>query len=314
MLFFIATAAAQVTGHYHPEDIQMQSEMFAEASERLSGVFDQRSRDLRRFAIALNEYQEALDLLGDRASEVERTRLLELRRAYSKQESEVQFVADGVIEDFDTAMVAAMQRAIEPFGDAQRCKARLQKGPQLPGMPVKDEPNPECKGQNLNEAIAKAMDEDTTLAKVVDEVLERPWPAIAMPDEPQPVLGEGATEWILVRDLMTTAAKPSLSDITRRDDERRQVIDAALEEEGELDIDALRTEVRRIEQQTANARTALATPVIEMAEARLAKKVKEATIGWCANPRSFGGCAGTDATKARVSLLMEDRKFKKSLP
>ncbi len=319
MLFFVATiAAAAPTGHYHPEDIMVRSKVFAEASDRLSRVFDERSRSLRRLAQALVTYQEALDLLGDRASRAERTRLTELRREYARQEAQVQLVADGVVEDFDSAMVAAMERATRPFGETQRCKARIVEGPRLPGVPVRDRPNPDCKGRDLNDAIAEAMDADETLASTVDEVMDRSWPTVTIDEAPQPPVpaggGEAIDEWILVHDLLVAAAGESLKAITDRDDEAREAIDAALETEGDVDVEALRTQVNQIEQKTGSARAALAAPILDAAEARLAKKAKGVTIGWCANPRLLGGCQGTDATKDRVALLMSDRKFGKSLP
>ncbi|MEM6929345.1 MAG: hypothetical protein AAF602_20570, partial [Myxococcota bacterium] len=86
------------------------------------------------------------------------------------------------------------------------------------------------------------------------------------------------------------------------------------ETEGDPDVDALRTQVRRIEQQTGQARAALAGPILVAAEDRLAKKVKDVAIGWCANPRALGGCIGTDTTTKRISLLMADKKFAKALP
>ncbi|MEM6931660.1 MAG: hypothetical protein AAF602_32315, partial [Myxococcota bacterium] len=229
MLFFIATvAAASVTGHYHPEDIMVRSKVFASASERLSGVFEERSRSLRQLALALVTYQESLDLLGARASEAERARLAELRRDYARQESEIQFVADGVVEDFDSAMGAAMERATKSFGQTQRCRARLATGPRLPGMPVRDEPNPECRGRDLNNDIAKAMDTDDALSTAVDQVLGRDWPSVTIPEVPQAPLGGSVTEWIMVHDLLMAGAKSALKGLTNRDDEAREAIDAAL--------------------------------------------------------------------------------------
>jgi len=314
MLFFIATATASVTGHYHPEDIQVQSKVFVEAAERLSTVYDERSRSLRQFASALNEYREALDLLGSRASDVEQTRHGELLRAYAKEEAAIQFVADGVVEDFDSAMVAAMDRAISQLGEVQRCKARLQTGPRLPGMPVREEPNPECEGRELNDDIAKAMDADAELKATVDAVLSRPWPSVTLEQAPQAPIGDDVTEWVLVHDLLVGGAQGALELIDDRDDAWRESIDEALESEGELDVDALRSQVRRIEQQTADARAALATPILAMAEERLAKKAKDANVGWCANPRAFGGCTGRDATRERLAMLLDDKRFTKSLP
>lgn len=317
MLFFVATAFAAAPGHYHPEDIQVRSEVFMASAKRLQETFERRSRTLKTYARALNAYQEALDLLGERASEVERTRLDELQRAFARQGADLQLAADSLIEDFDTAMVGAMERASAPFGELQRCKATIpvpSEGPRIPGMAGKTKPNPECKGEDRNQAIATAMDHDEGLTSAIDAMMDREWPTVELPSAPQAPTPGDADEWVMARDLLTKVAGDGMKTIRRRDDERRDKIDAALESETEIDVEALRTEVRRIEQQTAKARASLAAPVLVAADERLAKKAKGVTVGWCANPRTLGGCTGEDTTSSRVSLLVGDKKFMKAVP
>jgi hypothetical protein len=312
MILLLAPAAlAEPVGFYHPEDIAPRSELFAEASANLSGPFEQRAGALEQLAVALRHYREALDLLGDRAPQAERERLEAIEKSFHRQEAELQAFADALVGDFDGAMRGAMERAAASYGEAMRCQGQIAAGPRVPGMPVKTQKNPECQGRDLNADIAAAMDADAELKAVVDEVLGREWPAVTFPEEPQAPVGAGE-QWLSVRDLLVAGARDALRAIDREDDQARMAVEAALEQ-GDADLEALKATVTGIEQRTAEARAALAAPLLALAEARLAK-LKEPPTAWCANPRLLGGCTATDRSTDLVGKLLDDKKFAKALP
>ncbi|HHO51368.1 MAG TPA: OmpH family outer membrane protein [Deltaproteobacteria bacterium] len=303
-------------GHYHPDDIAPRSELFVTASEQLSALSDTRGRELQQLATALQHYREALDLLGDTAPLGELERLGDLEQDFHRQEAVLQQFTDELIEDFSGAMVEAMEQAAASHGQTQRCVARIAEGPRVPGMPGRTKANPECLGEDLNAAIASAMDANEPLRAVVEEVLQRPWPEIVISVEAQPPIATGSgqpSRWLLVRDLLVAGARDALRDLDRSDDEARTEIEAALESD-DPDLEALKRRVAEIEATTARRRAELAQPILEVAEERMLRWKGEPTTGWCANPRILGGCTQQDASAELVSRLLDDRKFAKTLP
>lgn len=309
----LALPVAQAApGHYHPEDIAASSTLMARASEGLTTSFDARAKALRRVAISLQDYREALDLLGSRAPAAERERLDALEKQYHREEAVLQAFADEIITDFDTVMGGAMNVALAKFPEAERCRAEIEvPGPKVPGMRSRTKANPDCTGEDLNAEIAKAMDAFPTLNADIDEILALEWPTVTVDATPQTAVGEGVERWVHVRALTRATAKPQLAEISREDDLMRLEIDAALEGD-QPDLEALKTRVAEIERTTGASRATLGSAVLGAADIRLAKKKAPAT-GWCANPATLGGCSGPDATRDVVSALTSDRKFDKAL-
>ncbi len=95
-LFLVATVAL-ADSFYHPNDIAAESRIFEEASRRSQGPMEAAGNAATRLADALTRYEEALDLLGSRASEEERERLTGLRRDYNRAFAQLQAFADAVI-------------------------------------------------------------------------------------------------------------------------------------------------------------------------------------------------------------------------
>ena len=302
-------AFAQSGGYYHPTDISRVSSSMGEASENLATAFDERARLIKKLAAALRHYRESLDLLGDRAPQAEWKRLERLEQQYHRQEAVLQRFADALVEDFDTAMVGAMGRALKPFPNATRCEAEVPvPGPRIPGMPGRTSPNPECKGIDLNAKVAARMDSDPQLAPILREIFAREWPNITVDGIPQPPIGDGVERWVGVRVLHTTVVPERLRELDHQDDVLRNEVEAKLEHDNH-DVDHLKSRVDEIERVTRAARSELGGRVLEQAEARFAKWKDFGEIGWCANPDLLGGCLGTDTTRKVVSQLKGDRKF-----
>ena len=313
-LAFAAEPAPDGAGFYHPNDIAQASERMAEATEKLTGVVEERSRSLRRLAIALQEYRESLELLAVRAPAEEWARLGELETRYHREEAALQGFADDMVTNFDQAMVDAMERALEPHEGAVRCEANIpvQGGPRVPGM-ARTTQNPDCTGENLNEAIATAMDADEELGAALGDILGREWPEVTLEPEPVAPVGEGMDRYVSVRGLVSAVAGKRLKAIAAEDDRMREEIQAALEQD-DPDTNALRTRVAEIEQVTADARGDLGKTVFDVASWRMERwKNGEGFVGWCAAPELLGGCEGTEVTSEVVGRLQGDKKFGKKL-
>jgi hypothetical protein len=311
----IAAYAAPV-GFWHPDDLAPRSEVFVASSQRLQEPFDKQSSASEQLAAALRQYREALDLLGDRAPAAERDRLEALEKEYQRQHAVLQAFADQVVADYDGVFTAAVDRAVAGIkGEVEQCAATIRKGPNLPGMPTREEKNPDCHGEDLNGKLAASVDQDAALKAAIDEILNRPWPTVQLDSAAQAPIG-GQARWISVRELMVAAARGPLQSIDQADDEARGKIDAAIESGATVDqLKALEPEAKKIEQDTAAKRAALAAPVLAAADARIAKKwTSEPATGWCANPALLGGCTGEDQSRALVARLVADKKVAKTFP
>jgi hypothetical protein len=313
--WLVATALAAPVGFWHPDDLAPRSELFVSSSERLQQPFEDRSGQAESLANALREYREGLDLLGDRAPAAERDRLEALEKEFQRQHAVLQDFADRLVADYDQAFTTAVERAVKAKGEVVECQATIRSGPALPGVPSREQKNPDCQGEDLNAALAATVDADAALKAAVEEVLARPWPELGLASEAQAPVG-GGERWIAVRDLLLAGARPKLQQIEAADDEARMKIDAAIEGGATVEeLKALEPEAERIEQETAAKRAALAAPVLAAAEGRMAKKwAGEPATGWCANPVALGGCTGEDASRVLVARLLEDKKVAKSFP
>lgn len=316
-MWWLVSAVAQAApgGFWHPADLAPVSERYRTSAEELQAPFEERSAASERLAAALRHYRENLDLLGDRAPAGERARLEGLEREYQRQHAELQAFADQLVADYDAAFMGAVERAVAAHGgEVVQCEATVSQGRALPGVPTRRAANPDCAGENLNAALAAAVDGDAALAGQLEAILGRGWPAVALESAAQAPVG-GAARWIEVRDLLMAGARGALQRIDQRDDDARGKIEAAIEQGASVEaLRELTPEAERIEAETAAARAALAAPVLAAVEARIAKKwASEPPVGWCANPPALGGCTGEDATRALVSRLVADKKVAKVL-
>ncbi|MCB9684494.1 MAG: hypothetical protein H6738_05200 [Alphaproteobacteria bacterium] len=305
-------------GFWHPDDLAPVSKRFVSSSERLQEPFGVREGEADRVAAALRQYREALDLLGSQAPAAERERLEKLQTAFQREHAVLQAFADRVIEDYDTAFVAAVQRAVEGVdGEVMECEARVMPastGPRIPGMKPQSEPNPDCVGEDLNAKLAAVVDADPELAAAIEEILGRKWPVLTVAAEPQAPIGSGE-RWLRVRDLMVAGAQGPLRAIDRADDEARLRFEAAIEDGATPEqLAALEPEAQKVTDETAAARAALAAPVLEAAAKAMSKWKGEAPAAWCANPEVLGGCTGTDASRELVGRLVDDKRVQKAFP
>lgn len=308
-----AAFAAPVQGYWHPADLVAESKRFAEANRAAGGAYEAAARGSVALARALNDYREALDLLGGAAPPLEYERLDILEQSFHRQHAVAQAFADTLIEDFDHVFSAARERAVADLGaTVVTCEREIPDGPRVPGMRPRTRKNPECVGADLNAAIAAKMDEDPVLDTALAEILAIPWPTTQLPVEAMRLEGD-AGQFIDVHTLFRTGAGVALGRIARDDDDARMPFEAAIE--AGADVAALKTQVdaaRQITLATAAKRAALAAPVLDAARASLTKSRAPAT-GWCAQPAILGGCVGEDVTEAMVPKLLADKKVAKAI-
>ena len=312
-LLFAATAAA--AGFYHPNDVAGASERFASAQGELLAPLEARQQTARELSNALRSYREGLDALGADAPAEQLARLATAETAYLRQFEALQRFADTLVGDFDEAFTAAMERALSAQGGATECVREIAVGPRVPGMAGRTQANPACQGDDLNQALAAAIDADPTLIEVLPTILQRPWPDLAVAESPQPPVGAG-DRYVHLQALLTAGAGSALRAIDRDDDDQRMAIEAKLEDGADAaELETLQGVGEQIAQSTAAKRAQLAQPIRQAADKELGKWAKaEGPTAWCVQPQRLGGCVGTDATAELVPRLLDTKGVGKALP
>lgn len=308
----IALVTTALAGFWHPVDLSRESAAYTHASQQTSDAAALAQERARTLAAALADFEEALDLLGDRAPADQRERHQALEKAYNRSFAEVQAFADTLVGDFDAAFQAAIDRALLKKPDAQRCQREIADGPQVPGMRPRTRANPDCLGDDLNAGLARAIDADPVLTSALKDLTARPWPAFALEPEPVAAVG-GSGRWISVSGFWAKAAPKALRAIRNQDDDARITFQAAIEQGASKEqLAGLVDAARKVDADTRARRMELSGPIHARAEAVLSKKAHD--VGWCAQPAALGGCVGTDQTHAVVELLLADKKLVGALP
>lgn len=317
MIALFAAAALAAGGTYHADDIAEKSVLFGEASAVAGKAFEARQDKAEALARALDAYQVGLDLLGDRAPAAERTRYEALRKEYGREHAVLDAFASTMMDDFDGEFTAALGRALKAYPGAVDCEREIADtgGMKVPGRKAPTKPNPDCTGQDLNDALAKAMDADPKLNSAVKEILALQWPDVDLAAEAQPAIGTGERA-IAVTAVFDPSRNAVLKKIQGADDEGREGFQAKIEQGASKDeLAAMVAESEKITAATAAKRASYAAPILAVADKTLAKWAKkgEPATAWCANPVLLGGCAVPDATKDVVPRMIADKKVAKVL-
>jgi len=316
MCWLLIVSSAFAGGYFHPNDIATESERFRSASEQLIEPVDQAQLQAKVWAKALVDYEEALDLWGPGGSTSEREQLQALRTQYSVQFEGLQQFTDTFVTDFDLLFSDAMARQLVRHPDAVPCERSLPAGPRMPGLPARVTANPECKGEDLNPALASSIDQDTALQAGLDELLNRTWPTIVLDASPV-ALSDNPERWIAVGSLAHSLLNASLRQIDKDDRMARSALELELHDEMTAEAaQALSERTRTLNASTAQERHDLFSPVraaVDKLCDRWTAKGEPST-GWCLRPVKLGGCAGEDATDALWARLQEERAIQRLQP
>ncbi len=304
----LLASLALAGGTWHPNDVAGASKRFASASERLMKPAGALQAQDAHAAAAVRAYRVAIDLVGPAAPAADRERLLALEADYFAQHNRAQAFLDGLVLAFDDAFSHAVEVAVAGAKAGEPCERMIPVGRQLPGIRPRVEPNPACTGEDLNPAIAAAVDADAELGATLDQLLGQTFPGIALESKAMSAIGPG-DRWLAVDVLFTQGAAEALSAIDKADDEARVEIEAAVEVGDEGKVLAMKGKATQIAANTARARAELATPVLAAA----GKALGQAGAAWCVNPSDLGGCVGADATRELVDLLLADPKTRRAL-
>jgi hypothetical protein len=236
----------------------------------------------------------------------------DLRRESNGQLHRVQAFVDTLVDDFEVTFEDALERALPAVSEGYevvQCEAQG-----IHAMLGRTR----CTGEDLNPALARAMDRDPVLVAAVAEIEALPWPAFAVAGRPQSVLPLTGVGNYLRVDALASAL------IGRPIEAARERLDASLEpvqatmEEGETqgEREAALEQARQLRDLYDRELGLVGRDMIAAVEAslgRLQKKGVPPALGLCANPQGLGACTGTDVTDQVLPLLLADKKLLKAL-
>lgn len=312
-LLALGLAHAEAPGHYHPNGVSQHSAQFKRAQAVAGKAFQARQDEAEALAAALNAYEEALDLLGDQAPQAERDRHAALTQTFQRELAVLQAFAQEQLDGMDQVFSSGLERARKGHMSAVRCE-QAQRSTFRMGPGGRGAQGEACPGTDLNSIIAHRMDEDATLKTELDALLAVSWPSFTRNATPQVPVG-GADATLDLRAALRSQASDALRAIDFADEEARLGFQAAIEDGATPEqLEALVGQARAVTATTASRRAALAAPVVSTVDAladKLAKKGPD--VGWCSQPRIYGGCTAPPVDLASHAKLWEHPKTKKAL-
>ena len=315
ILALVLNTSAVAGGYYHPADIAQASEIYGQSAENAGNKAMEVERQADAIAQALVIYEENLDLFSIPSDDPRRAHQVSTKKSFNREVSVVREFVNAMLEDFDAEFSMAMERAVAKHSGAVECVAQIPVGRPLPGIPSRMKDNPDCKGDNLNQAIAKSMDADPKLRAAVDEILALEWPSITDPNSQQTPVGQSPS-YMDAHAFFSKTIGDGLAAIRKSDGMARSELQLAVDEgAANDDLKTMVAEAQRITAQTFQARAALADPVLKAIDAFDAKRAKkgQASTAWCLQPKRLGGCTGDDKTASQIELILADKRVMKSL-
>lgn len=301
-------AAAAEAAWYSPDAVAGASATFGRIAEAMGPAFQEAERRARSLGTGLERLDTGVALLGDRAPAGMADWAAEVRRTATGQHLALQRHLELLQDDTAAEFGAALARAL-PAASAGRTVTECAQSSMSSMMGKKAL----CEGADISPALAEAMDADPALRAAVDEIQAIPWPTVVPPDRawaPAPV--SGSARWVSTHALEQALLRPRLE---AHQDRLMRALDALEARIAAGDAAALAA----AQQHRADYEAALAADGAALFAALAAslergeRKGGPKATGVCANPARFGGCTGSDATKAVMGWLAADKKFRKEL-
>jgi hypothetical protein len=312
--FLLCSAAfADEPGYYHPDFVGPHSQLFRKASAHVAERFGAIESEMARLSPHLMDLDEGAALCAERAPDAFLGYAADLRRESNGQTARIQAFVDTLVDDFEVTFGGAMERVLEESTagfELSLCKAE--------GVHALLGRN-QCVGEDLAPRIGAAMDGDAELMADVEEILDLPWPSLAVEGRPQPVVPLTGIGSYLRLDAVTAALLTErIAQAKARHAVAMEAIEADLEEGETQAVRAAAMQkaedYRLLYERDMAALGEEAFGAIQASLLKLQKKGKApAAVGVCANPAALGGCGGEDVTDGVLPLLLEDKKLLKAL-
>lgn len=296
--------SAPTPAYYHPDDIAAKSARFASASEAMGPKFEAGEREVAQVGKAADRLEIGTALLGASASEDLHAWSTTTRRQISGQYLRLQKHVGLLQDDFSTVFGAALERALPGASSGKSVKpCSASKVAAMMGRS-------DCEGESLNSALAAAIDKDPQLQKDLADILAVEWPVIQLAPSVQAVVPvTGAEHWVSV---WAVAEKFQGSKLAERENTLQVTLEGLADGIDAKDAAALAA-AQAAKKSWESALAADGEVLRASVTSSMARQKSAPTWGWCANPKSLGGCPGDDVTIAVIDQLAADKKFQKTL-
>lgn len=307
ILLCLRSAHAGAPAYYHPDDVAAKSARFAEVAQSAAPAFDQAQGQLTRLGDALKDLEIGVALLGDAAPDALRTWANQTAKVGMAGFLTVQRYSDEVQDGYSSVFQAAMDRALPKVEAGKTLVVCQKKRVMGPGMATAS-----CTGEDLNGAIAAAMDADPTLRQDLAKISASAWPTVALSPQAQaavPLTGDKV--WISAARVADALMKARLGTRAEALEDAQAPLEEGLESQDGSAL-AQAEALKAAYMAGLGDDGAVLRAAVVKALAR-AKRDVPGEIGLCANPVALGGCAGEDVTASVLPVLQADRKLSKDL-
>jgi hypothetical protein len=312
LLAFCAAALAGQPAYYHPDQVGPHSALFQRSSASMAKEFDAVQAEMARVSPSLVALDLEAALVARRAPEEYRRYAADLRRESNGQMHQVQAFVDTLVADFEVTFKASLERVLPEVSegyDVVPCEAQG-----IHAMLGRTQ----CSGEDLNPALARAMDRDPELVAAVAEIESLPWPTFQIAGRPQPVLPlSGVGNYLRVDALADALIGGQIKAARERLDASLEPVQATMEEgETQAERKAALDQARQLRDLYDRELGLVGEDLIAGVEGSLVRLQKQGVppaLGLCANPVGLGACTGTDLTDQVLPLLLADKKLLKAL-
>ena len=306
-IWLVTAAFAGTTptpAYYHPDDIAAKSARFGAASESMGPKFEAGEREIAQLGKAADRLEVGTALLGGAASSELHAWSSATRRQLSGQYLRLQKHVGLLQDDFSTVFGAALTRVL-PSASAGKTVKQCSASKVAAMMGRSD-----CEGESLNAALAAAIDKDPQLQKELTDILAVEWPVVELAPSPQAVVSvTGSEHWV---SIWAVAEKFEASKLAERENTLQATLEGladGIESKDAAALASAQAAKKSWEGALASDGEALRALVVSS----MARQKGAPTWGWCANPKSLGGCPGDDITTSVIEQLAADKKFQKGL-
>jgi len=314
-------ATAGQGGFYHPGDVAAVSQAFAQVNQPAVEEYTRLSGEARALAGALNRYEEAIDLLGAAGAGEDRARHQAWSAQFQRDFAVAQEFASAVLDDTETTFGVGLADALESQEPPPVVCAKPAEGPSITPsglrMPARASRDPACDGDDLNAALAAAIDAHPGVRAATAEIAGREWPTLSIEAHPGvPVGPDAAAGWVDFGRLIRAATPEALAQIAEDDEDARLGFEEAIRQGASREErEAMIAESDAISLRTAEARAVLGAPAIEAITRWNERRAKrsESTVALCPTPLALGGCVGPDLTDPMLGVLLADKRVSRAL-
>ena len=290
-LLFLSTSL-QAEEFYHFDNIARNSTIFMESSDvgiknsqKLTGILDNH----KRISTAL---RTSSSMLTDKDLSKWDTIIA---NTHDQNSQVAQRFLNQFVQDYSSSYEKQTIKYLKEHPNAVGCKASPFGGGS-------------CIGEDISAIIAKKLDADPILQASVKEVNARTWPVPSLPNRSFPPSALTGTEFYISLDVFAQSLLGKK--ITGHHKWYQEKFSLLEPKDPDLNTKAnkLYEEFSEKLRQDKN--------IIEKALKVVVKKNKKKdtrynSLGYCGNPKSIGGCTGTDITKEVLTSLIENKKAKK---